>query len=619
MGDAPRGGMLNELKWKTIGLLGSGIIRLWFSTLRLREIGLENLERGRGDSWKPVVMAFLHGRLLGNCWNNRGQGACVMVSRHKDGEIITRINKHLGYTAARGSSTRGAISAMKAILRARNENRDLAFTVDGPRGPSGVVKDGVVYASSRTGCPIIPISAGYNSCWKLGSWDSFQIPKPFSTIAVVYGQPLQVPRDTDKEIIESWRKKIEQALAETATAADMAARPVKRMDSTATAGLVEKFLTRGRNRWYHLPLLAVLIPLEWFYHLIWRIREKLFSSGRIKTVEPPVPAVCVGSLFAGGSGKSPLTITVASQLIARGLRVAVLSRGYGGQKTGSEPLVIRPGSAVGDKLRVIALQAGDEPAMIAHALPEVSLVVCPDRVSGAETAYRHCGAEVLVLDDGFGHRRLERDLDILSFAGRQLSAPARTFPAGFLREPVRALSRAWAVAVLGGTLTRYDHPGAPPELPQWMVGKPVIRLERTVRGAVSLTDWLNCRPDALPVQDLKNTIKNRDVLAFCGLASPNSFRDMLALAKPRSLEVAAWPDHHRYSADEQRDLRAQADAKGTLLVTTEKDAVKLDPELVGAQTLVLCLALQESGPSVLNYLLDTLTATGASTLDSRDS
>jgi tetraacyldisaccharide 4'-kinase len=619
MEDATRGGMLNELKWKTIGILGSGIIRLWFSSLRLREIGLENLEKGRGDSWKPVVMAFLHGRLLGNCWNNRGQGACVMVSRHKDGEIITRINRHLGYTAARGSSTRGALSAMKGILRARNENRDLAFTVDGPRGPSGVVKDGVVYASSRTGCPVIPVAAGYGSCWKLGSWDSFQIPKPFSTIAVVYGQPLQVPRDTDKEIIESWRKKIEQALTEVASAADIAARPINSVDSAAAGGLAENFLTRGRNRWYHYPLLTVLIPLEWMYHLCWHIREKLFSSGRIRTLESPVPALCVGSLFAGGSGKSPLTMTVAARLAARGLRVAVLSRGYGGRESGGEPIVIRPGSASGDKLRVIALQAGDEPAMIAHALPEVSVVVCANRAAGAETAYRHCGAEVLVLDDGFGHRRLERDLDILAFAGRQLSAPARTFPAGFLREPVQAVSRAGAIAVLGGTLTRYDHPGAPPELPQWIAGKPVIRLERTVRGAAPLTDWLNCNPDTMPIKDLRTLLKGRHVLAFCGLANPDSFRDMLALATPDTLEVDAWPDHHRYSATEQQELRRKADSMGALLVTTEKDAVKLDPELVGAQTLVLCLALRESSPPVLDSLLDKLTAARAVTLDSRDS
>lgn len=608
MGDSSRGSMLNELKWILIGLLGSSILKLWFSTIRSHQIGLEHLEEGRGDSWKPVVMAFLHGRLLGNCWNNRGQGACVMVSQHKDGEIITRINRYLGYTAARGSSTRGSLSAMKAILRAIKENRDLAFTVDGPRGPSGVVKNGVIYSSSRTGCPVIPIAAGYSSCWKLNNWDRFQIPKPFSKMAVVYRPPLQVPPATDSEQIELWREKIERSLEEASKAADQAARPVKRMDSGAGGGLVEKFLTRGRNRWYHYPLLAVLTPLEWFYCLIWRIREKLFSSGRVSTVKPPLPTVCVGSLFAGGSGKSPLAIAVASKLAARGLRVAVLSRGYGGRETGGDPIVIRPGSASGDKLRVIAVQAGDEPAMIAHALPDISVVVCPNRVAGADTAYRHCGAEVLVLDDGFGHRRLERDLDILTFSGNQLSAPARTFPTGYLREPVRAVGRAGAVAVLGGTLTSYDSPGSPPELPEWAAGKPVIRLRKTVRGVATLADWLVCTPETLPLQNIHDALNGKDVIAFCALANPDSFRDMLALATPGSLEVSAWSDHHRYNSAEQKQLREKTDKNNALLVTTEKDAVKLDPDLIGTQTLVLCLALEESGPPVLDSLLDKLIA-----------
>ncbi|MBW7998046.1 MAG: tetraacyldisaccharide 4'-kinase [Candidatus Glassbacteria bacterium] len=617
MGDVQRGGgVLSGFKWRLIGLLGSLVIRLVYLTVRSREIGLEHLEEGRGEQWKPVILAFLHGRLLGNCYNNRGQGACVMVSRHKDGELIARINDWLGYTAARGSATRGAVPALKAILRAIDQNRDLAFTVDGPRGPAGVVKQGVAYASARTGRPVVPTAAGYSACWQLNNWDRFQIPKPFSRMVVAYGAPLQVPDEPDGEEIDRWRQRIGRALEEVSRTADLAAAPARRMDSAAAAGAVERFLTRPRNRTYHFPVLAVLAPFELVYRLAWKLRENLFRSGRIKTCRPPVPAVCVGSLFAGGSGKTPLTVHVAARLAARGLRVAVLSRGYGGAAGGGEPVVIRPGAARGESLSVVAVQAGDEAAMIARSLPEVAVVVCPDRAAAAGTAVSYCDAEVLVLDDGFGHRRLERDLDILVFSGSQVMGPTHTFPAGFLREPVEAAGRAGAIAIRGGLLTRFDKPGFPPELPEWAEGKPRLHIRTRIAGVSPLESWREGGEAKL--SDLRETVEGKPVVAFCALANPAGFSDLLAGQGAASLELAAWPDHHRYSQTDQRELRELAKRRGAVLVTTEKDAVKLDPRLVGGDTLVVCLGLEERNPAVLDSLLDKMLSTRSSPLDSRE-
>jgi tetraacyldisaccharide 4'-kinase len=375
------------------------------------------------------------------------------------------------------------------------------------------------------------------------------------------------------------------------------------MDSAAVHGIVEKFLTRGRDRWYHLPTLALLFPLEQLYRLGWKIRERPFSSGKAKTFHPGVPVVCVGSLCAGGSGKTPLTVLVAQRLAARGKRVAVISRGYGNAGS-AEPQIIRPGTARGDRLRLISSQAGDEPAMIARALPDIAVVVCPDRSAAAETAVEDCGAEVLVLDDGFGHRRLERDLDILVFSGGQIMGQAHTFPAGFFREPAQAASRAGAFAVTGSLLNSYDRPGNPPTLPDWAEGKPLIRMERRVRGVVRLDRWLE--HGAHECDDANQVLRGKHVIAFCALANPGAFRDQIAGCGPESLAACAWADHHRYSGGDQGRLREQAAREGALLVTTEKDAVKLDPELIGGETLVVCLELVERDPAVLDGLLDSL-------------
>ena len=182
--------------------LGPPLIRALGLTWRIRILpeGVEEERRRRG---RQVIFAFWHGRMLMPAFTHRSRRVAIMISRHKDGEIIARIVKRLGFLPARGSTTRGGAAAMKAILALAETGRDIAFTPDGPRGPRYRVQQGVVYAASRTGLPIIPGAIEAHPAWVLGSWDEFTIPKPFGRVTIIEGDPVFVPPDLDDAGIEA--------------------------------------------------------------------------------------------------------------------------------------------------------------------------------------------------------------------------------------------------------------------------------------------------------------------------------------------------------------------------------------------------------------------------------
>lgn len=166
------------------------------------------IERGR-----RCIFAFWHSRLLALAYAHRGRGAAILVSRHRDGELIARVAEHLGYVAARGSSTRGGEEGLREMIEWARRGRLLGFTPDGPRGPAERVKDGLVYLASRTGLPVVPAAASAAPVWRLRSWDGFQVPRPFAKVAIGYAAEIVVPADLDRDGLEAWRVRIEEAIA----------------------------------------------------------------------------------------------------------------------------------------------------------------------------------------------------------------------------------------------------------------------------------------------------------------------------------------------------------------------------------------------------------------------
>lgn len=278
-------------------------------------------------------------------------------------------------------------------------------------------------------------------------------------------------------------------------------------------------------------------------------RVPAFSS------EAPRPVICVGALHAGGTGKTPMTARVAERLIRGGCTVVLLSRGYG--RRGAEPVVITPEQRVDSWRRV-----GDEPYLLKQRLPRLWMGIGADRVSLARRIGRCCPpATVFVMDDGFQHRRLRRNLDIVCLPPAP-EYPEHLLPTGFLREPPAALRRAGVVCVIGS-----------PEEKAAMERRRGMVLKRAPRLRAAL---LFQRPDCwvhLGTGRRAARPPLHNPSALCGIARPERFAAMISRQGISCRSTRCLRDHDPFE-DDGLLLRAARDGDGIL--TTEKDAVRLE-------------------------------------------
>jgi lysophospholipid acyltransferase (LPLAT)-like uncharacterized protein len=193
-----------------IAAIGVPAITALGSSLDWRVEGLNHLHF-EGNGRRPI-MAFWHGRVLTAAYYFRNRGIVVMISENFDGEWIARIIERFGYGTSRGSTSRGGQRALLRLKRELEEGRPAGFAVDGPRGPSRKVQPGVVWLAKLTGNPVVPFHMEASRYWSLGSWDRTQIPKPFSTVALAVGNPIDVPAEADEAGIEAKRLEVEIAL-----------------------------------------------------------------------------------------------------------------------------------------------------------------------------------------------------------------------------------------------------------------------------------------------------------------------------------------------------------------------------------------------------------------------
>ena len=194
-----------------IGALATPLLRLLASTWRWQVEG-EDRCRGAEQAGRRAIFACWHGRIVHGVFHLRGRGIVVIVSENFDGEWIARIIHRLGYGTARGSSSRGARKALRQMVR-ESKAHPTAFTVDGPRGPARTAQPGAVWLSKATGNPVVPFHAEAAAHWTLRSWDRTQIPKPFTTVALVMGAPFAVPADANEAELERGRLRLEEELA----------------------------------------------------------------------------------------------------------------------------------------------------------------------------------------------------------------------------------------------------------------------------------------------------------------------------------------------------------------------------------------------------------------------
>jgi lysophospholipid acyltransferase (LPLAT)-like uncharacterized protein len=180
-------------------------------TLRWESSGHQYLQEAR-DRGQRVIFAFWHNRILTSTWYWRNRGIVAMTSMNLDGEYIARVLRMYGYEAARGSSSRGGLGALIEMERCLAEGKDVAFTVDGPRGPCYLVKPGAVLLAKRTGCPILCFHISSSRHLQMNSWDRFQIPAPFSRAVVLMAPLIWVPPDADMDGLQAKQREMQQVL-----------------------------------------------------------------------------------------------------------------------------------------------------------------------------------------------------------------------------------------------------------------------------------------------------------------------------------------------------------------------------------------------------------------------
>ena len=305
---------------------------------------------------------------------------------------------------------------------------------------------------------------------------------------------------------------------------------------------------------------AWLAPLGAIFGGAASLRAELYRRGVLARARLGSPVISVGNLAVGGRGKTPLVELAATLLRDAGKRVVVLSRGYGGAFRG-EALVVGDGTSVGE--------AGDEPVMLARALPGVLVAVGRDRVRAGRSIEMTFGPRVFVLDDGFQHLRLRRDLDIVCVDAADLRA--RPLPAGSLRERPSALSRADLIAVSGED---EDEAGAAAaSLAQRFGPARVLRVRRHPVGFFDLAG----APAPAPAR----------AFLLTGIARPERVAADLVAQGTAIAGQAAFADHHPFRAEEIESVLRQAVTTGAdAIVTTAKDAVRL-PALRSARPLLV--------------------------------
>ena len=179
----------------------SRLIRALSSTWRVRFVGDDTVRRLHAEK-TSILYTFWHGEMLAFLWPHRNQGVYILVSEHKDGEIIARILAWMGYRLIRGSTSRGAGRALIGMVRALKAGEDVAITPDGPRGPRHKFAPGAVIAAQRSGAAILPSAAHVDRFWQMSSWDGFIIPKPFARITIAYGTPTFISADSPRDAAE---------------------------------------------------------------------------------------------------------------------------------------------------------------------------------------------------------------------------------------------------------------------------------------------------------------------------------------------------------------------------------------------------------------------------------
>jgi len=339
-----------------------------------------------------------------------------------------------------------------------------------------------------------------------------------------------------------------------------------------------KLISGQREGLWPSILRFLLLLVSMVYSAIIRTRNFLYNQGWLKRHHVEAAVISIGNITTGGTGKTPFVIWVYNFLREKNIACAILTRGYKTKKG----------------------QLSDEPAILAKSCPGAKLIVNPDRAAGAAKAVSQFGCKAIVMDDGFQHRRLARDIDIVTIDATCPFGYGRSLPAGLLREPVSALKRAQAVVI-----TRCDQ----------IEETQLAELENKLRLVNS--EMVIARSIHTPVfaKYLANKelnleeLKGKNIFAFCGIGNPDAFLNTIKKAGLNLVGSKIYNDHHNYTIGDIDDIYEQAlYLKADLVLSTQKDWTKTILAATGKKDILFAyLAIEmkfTAGQSELKQLIE---------------
>jgi tetraacyldisaccharide 4'-kinase len=324
-------------------------------------------------------------------------------------------------------------------------------------------------------------------------------------------------------------------------------------------------------------LLAILHSISLLYGLGVSAKLSLYRSGLFKRHKLPCKVISLGNVTVGGTGKTPTAQLLAAAIRDMGYKVVILNRGYRAGWKGDVGLV-----SDGKKTYMTVAEAGDEAYLLAKNVPGVPVIIGKDRAVTGDYAVKQLGAEVIILDDGYQHWQLVRDLDIVLIDTLNVFGNNFLLPRGTLREPLTNLNRAHAFLLtkvdqstdntretLRSTLNRHNQNAL------------VVESIHSPRGFIEIEQWYkggNYQKIEL------GEVSERPVVAFSGIGNPSSFEQTISDVGARVIDAVRFPDHHNYTMAEMQAIMQKAVDKGACaLITTEKDAVKIPSEFIHSE------------------------------------
>lgn len=355
---------------------------------------------------------------------------------------------------------------------------------------------------------------------------------------------------------------------------------------------------RGTRLWSCMNerafLKPLLIPLSYIYGSSIFLWKWAYKRGILSTKRLPHPVISVGNITIGGTGKTPVVGVVADILVKRGYKPVILSRGYK-RKGGNKSIIVTDGK----NLLAQAEEVGDEPYMLAGWLHYVPILVGADRYSTGISATKTYDVDCFLLDDGFQHLRLSRDVDILVINARDPFGGKWLLPRGSLREPLSGLIRA-SLIIINKSGPGQDLTGIIMEVRKYNNHAPIVE-------TLYLPDYLSASWDDNRKEIPLSSITGKSVLAFAGIASPEGFFDQLRELGARRVKGLAFDDHHWFSKGEIDNIKEYAKSSMIdLIITTEKDAVRLPKNLEGILVLKMRMEIKGDKGAFENTILSAL-------------